>query len=624
MSMAAAATRPRLFARKNIFNEDATSLPRVDPIAEKALAERNENLRLANQLAGYSSKSYKYQAGGTAPQLFGYPSTGAKGPTGIGYGGATPGERFQFHWNSGTTPFYVVPPDLPRVKVWLVKGVEGEGTRPEEIRAAGENTNLQSHFEAVLMPLPSAIVAGFDSIKGTIAASKKEMTGLDTVGRRTCLPGARIVGPGLEPNTVITAVSGTTVTFVPEAKEAHAEATYEVIGTPWSEGTDKHMVAWCPATNEYWEMWGTGIWAAPKYEAGKAYALHNVVEGTGAGAGKLFECTKAMTSGESIAPPEASHWKEMPCVNGEYKCAYGSYTNEASEWNGICPNEWGAKACGLAAVGGSLTLSDVTRVLRGGKIGHALGLNVICTKLPALAPSIRKGDEKTNLTKIPKFSAKIPASKAQLEEINNFTYLAEGAELAIGNGIAAGTFVGAINEVAKTAQLVDHEGKPKLAEAEHAKTEYEIVNPSAAEAGLKDAVVEGGWFAFNKEFTAAVAGYVRATEPLLYEIHEAIREHGAYVMDRSSVNCSICLCDPRVLGSPYSEFDTNCFSGYTGVSPSVATINTYINNHVPGSWNEPAGKGLAETLEGSNNPLIKLLSTAVKVENFEQLAPRVS
>jgi hypothetical protein len=621
MSMSLAATRPRLFARKNIFNEDATTLARINPATEEALFNRHENLKLANILGGYSNKAYKYEAAGTAPQLFGYPSTGAKGPTGIGYGGAAPGERFQFHWNSGTTPFFIVKPNLARVKIWFVKGVEGEGTRAEELRSPGESSNLQSFFESVLMPLPSAIVAGFNSVKGTIAANKVEMTGLNTAGIRTILPGARLIGPGLKENTTVTSLSGTSAVFSPEATEAHAETTYEVIGTPWSEGTDKHMVIWCPATNEYWEMWGAGIWAAPAWKAATAYALHNVV----LSGGKLYECIKAMTAGEDVEPPEATHWKEMPCKNGEYKFAYGSYSSEASEWNGICPNQWGAKACGFAAVGGSITLSDLTRVLRGGKIGHAIGVNVLCMKTPTLAPSTRLGDERTNTTEIPKFKAKIPASKEQFEGITSFTYLSEGAELATGNGIAAGTFIGAINEGgAKTAKFVNNKGEPKLAEAEHAETEYKIINPSAAEGGLKDAVVEGAWFVFNKEFTATIAGYTRSTEPFLYEMHEAIREHGMFVMDRSSVNCSVCICDPRILASPYSEYKTNPFNEYAGVSPTATTINNYINNHVPESWNEPNGKGLKESLEASNNVLMKLFSTAVKVENFEQLAPRAS
>lgn len=112
----------------------------------------------------------------------------------------------------------------------------------------------------------------------------------------------------------------------------------------WPEGTDKEITIWCPATDEYWEFWGFSKFAAGEHA-------------------------------------------------GQYKAGFGSYVPNVSSSNGVQPNNWGARASGLAAAAGSITLADIEKVLRGGEIEHALGVALVVTKGPAggafLAPATR-------------------------------------------------------------------------------------------------------------------------------------------------------------------------------------------------------------------------------------------
>lgn len=112
----------------------------------------------------------------------------------------------------------------------------------------------------------------------------------------------------------------------------------------WPEGTDKEVVIWSPSTDEYWEFWGFSKFAVGEHA-------------------------------------------------GAFKAGFGAYVAPVSKSSGVLPNKWGARASGLAATGGDISMADLVRVLRGGKIGHALGAALVVTKGPAgaafIAPATR-------------------------------------------------------------------------------------------------------------------------------------------------------------------------------------------------------------------------------------------
>jgi hypothetical protein len=90
-------------------------------------------------------------------------------------------------------------------------------------------------------------------------------------------------------------------------------------------GTDGHAVIWRPSTNELWEMWRFG---------GSA---------------------------------------------GAYTFRYGAYTSSANTFNGIWPNNWGARATSLASLGGVVTIQDIIDVLNGLPIKHVIGVAIPVT-----------------------------------------------------------------------------------------------------------------------------------------------------------------------------------------------------------------------------------------------------
>ncbi|MGO9759970.1 MAG: hypothetical protein ACLP1Q_01755 [Solirubrobacteraceae bacterium] len=111
-------------------------------------------------------------------------------------------------------------------------------------------------------------------------------------------------------------------------------------------GTDRDVVILCPATGEMWEFWRFG----------------QFLKGT--------------------------HL-------GEYKCAFGGYTNSIAGFDGVWPNEWGLSASSLGILGGVITMADLVRLLRGDPLGHALGIAVLVTANEHLAPATRN-DHKEN------------------------------------------------------------------------------------------------------------------------------------------------------------------------------------------------------------------------------------
>jgi hypothetical protein len=115
-----------------------------------------------------------------------------------------------------------------------------------------------------------------------------------------------------------------------------------------SAGTDAICGIWCPATDELWELRRLSKFAAGEHK-------------------------------------------------GEWKCGFGGYLHPASQATGVYPTGTGLymgnSASGLVRCGGMITLPDLVRVLRGGKIGHALSVTAVVTKAPAnsafLAPATR-------------------------------------------------------------------------------------------------------------------------------------------------------------------------------------------------------------------------------------------
>jgi hypothetical protein len=75
-------------------------------------------------------------------------------------------------------------------------------------------------------------------------------------------------------------------------------------------------------------------------------------------------------------------------LQGEWKFGFGYYQAEQSKWNGINEGHGQESAAGLSHAGGVISLADIVRVLRGGKIGHALYLSVLCTSGAKLAPAV--------------------------------------------------------------------------------------------------------------------------------------------------------------------------------------------------------------------------------------------
>jgi hypothetical protein len=74
---------------------------------------------------------------------------------------------------------------------------------------------------------------------------------------------------------------------------------------------------------------------------------------------------------------------------GEWKAGYGHRQTRTSEWNGVCASETGLQsASGLSAICGDILLSDLVRVLRGGKIGHALKISIPVVANEHVAPAV--------------------------------------------------------------------------------------------------------------------------------------------------------------------------------------------------------------------------------------------
>lgn len=94
----------------------------------------------------------------------------------------------------------------------------------------------------------------------------------------------------------------------------------------WAGGTDQEIFIWNRDTDEGWEFW----------------ALTN----SNAGATALTGYT--------------------------WNAKYAGYIPSVSNFNGVFPNQWGARACSLGGAGGMLTMQDLRDVHAGGRINHAM------------------------------------------------------------------------------------------------------------------------------------------------------------------------------------------------------------------------------------------------------------
>jgi hypothetical protein len=189
-----------------------------------------------------------------------------------------------------------------------------------------------------------------------------------------------------------------------------------------SGGPDAICAIWCPATDELWELRRLAKFAAGAHK-------------------------------------------------GELKCALGGYLHPASQSNGVyatgAGDYMGNSASGLVRCGGMITLPDLVRVLRNGKIGHALSLTAVVTQGPSGSAFLA------------------PATRNDAREIH-------GSE----NG-------------------------------HNLEFEEDGVTPNPAY-GTVDAVPEGLRCAFAATSRASEYGI---TKPLEAAIYEAIREHGLIVRD---------------------------------------------------------------------------------------------
>lgn len=92
-------------------------------------------------------------------------------------------------------------------------------------------------------------------------------------------------------------------------------------------------------------------------------------------------------------------WK-LEGTPGSYTMRYGGYIRNTREWNGIFPNNWGARATSLALTGGLITQQDLVEVLSGGSIKHALLMTIAVTDAPGpIAPATRQ-DRQVNVPEL--------------------------------------------------------------------------------------------------------------------------------------------------------------------------------------------------------------------------------
>jgi hypothetical protein len=182
--------------------------------------------------------------------------------------------------------------------------------------------------------------------------------GFQTVANIQTFTPALFIVPAGHPTEAVTYVNSLGEAQPPGAGH-NLQASFEAVPVPilakvpsgrlTAEGTDKECVIWQPSTGKMWEMFRLegkpGAWTFQ----------YGAFIGPGS------------THGANGAP-------------GEWDGIFG-----AGEGGQI----YGARASGLAAIGGSISLQDLVEVLRGGPIRHALSLSLPVTENAHVAPATR-------------------------------------------------------------------------------------------------------------------------------------------------------------------------------------------------------------------------------------------
>lgn len=220
-----------------------------------------------------------------------------------------------------------------------------------------------------------------------------------------------------------------------------------------SIGTDSPAIIWSPSTDELWEM-------------------HRLSQfKTGA-------------------------------LEGRWKCGGAHYQASASQWDSIPATNTGFLSSSGLSQCSFITLADLVKVLRGGKIEHALGVAVPVRINAHLAPAFAND-----------FGP------------NAYPFLANGET----------------PNPAYTTLGPEYPGQPEGEWKE----------------GYADGVPEGLWCRFPAASRAAEFGMTRKLEVAIYE---AIREYGLVVHDGSG-NPAFYLADGRTLFTPYCDTTFNPFNG---------------------------------------------------------------
>lgn len=225
---------------------------------------------------------------------------------------------------------------------------------------------------------------------------------------------------------------------------------------------------------------------------------------------------------------------------GAWKCGGAHYQANASQWNGIPAANTGFLSSSGLSQSSFITLADLVTVLRGGKIGHALGCAVPVRINAHLAPA---------------FANDFGPNSAPLLENGvtpNPAYVTPGPEY------------------------------PDQPEGEWKE-------------GYADAVPEGLRCRFPPSSRASEFGMTRKPEIAIYE---AIREYGLVVHDGSGKNAAFYLGDGRTLFTPYCDTGVNPFNGagefnnYINAGTSKAQREGWIDptlTEMEGALNGTAG-----------------------------------
>jgi hypothetical protein len=211
---------------------------------------------------------------------------------------------------------------------------------------------------------------------------------------------------------------------------------------------------------------------------------------------------------------------------GEWKANAGHYHAEVGAWSGA---EIGAveavgqsTASKLCCGAGVITMQDLVRVLRGGKIGHALSISAMVTQNAHVAPAtLHDTTPKKNPQEfLPDGTTKNPA------------YWTKGPEFP---------------------------GQPE--------SEWSV--------GWFDGVPEGSWVAYPAASRAS--DYPALKTRIQIEIYEALREYGG-VPTVQGGSCGIWFDDPKVLGTDvpgkYASAKVNPYNGSPAFQKYINEVTT--------------------------------------------------